>query len=240
MGDYGVNATMEAFEKQKNGQHTTDLAMLNGARLVTASETEEGAAWNEKRIKAITGEDRITARFMRQDNIEFDPTFTLLIIGNFKPALRTVDDAIRRRFNIVPFNVKPARKDRHLQLKIETEWAGVLRWAIEGCLDWQKNGLVRPRVVLEATEQYFDEQHTLAHWMEECCRVELDNSSLSEKSSVLFESWKRYAVQAGITPGDARTFKAALEREDIVSKRTKWGMFYERIALRFQDDAQNP
>jgi putative DNA primase/helicase len=100
--EYATTATMEVFIASHVDRHTTDLAMLRGARMVTASETESDRAWAEARLKRMTGGDPITARFMRQDNFTFDPQFKLTIIGNHKPTLRTVDDAIRRRLNIVP------------------------------------------------------------------------------------------------------------------------------------------
>ena len=108
--------------------------MLRGARLVTAQETEEGRRWAESRIKAMTGGDPITARFMRQDFFTFEPTFKLLIAGNHQPGLRNVDEAIRRRFNMLPFAVKipPAERDKDLPEKLKAEWPGILAWAIEG------------------------------------------------------------------------------------------------------------
>jgi putative DNA primase/helicase len=90
---------METFAASKSDRHPTDLAMLRGARLVTAQETEEGGAWNETRIKALTGGDSITARFMRQDFFTFNPTFKLVIAGNHKPILRSVDDANRLQYH---------------------------------------------------------------------------------------------------------------------------------------------
>ena len=99
---------MDTFIASKNDRHPTDLAALKGARMVCASETEEGRAWSEVRIKQLTGGDRIAARFMRQDFFEFVPQFKLTVIGNNVPELHNVDDAARRRLNIVPFTQKPA------------------------------------------------------------------------------------------------------------------------------------
>ena len=107
MKDYAVTAAMDTFTASNSDKHPTDLAMLCGARLVTASETEEGRAWAEARIKQMTGGDRITAHFMRQDNFSFTPQFKLTIAGNHRPVLHNVDEAARRRFNIVPFLLKP-------------------------------------------------------------------------------------------------------------------------------------
>jgi putative DNA primase/helicase len=139
---YAATAAMDTFTASKGDKHPTDLAMLRGARLVTASETEEGRAWAEARIKQITGGDPITARFMRQDFFTFVPQFKLTIVGNHQPVLKNVDDAARRRFNIVPFTRKPSHPDPQLEEKLRAEYPAILRWMVDGCLDWQKHGLV--------------------------------------------------------------------------------------------------
>ena len=104
IGDYATTAAMDTFVASKSDRHPTDLAGLRGARLVAASETEEGRAWAEAKIKAITGGDPISARFMRQDFFTYRPQFKLVIVGNHKPVLKNVDDAAERRFNIIPFD----------------------------------------------------------------------------------------------------------------------------------------
>lgn len=148
MGDYAAAAAMDTFVSSSSDKHPTDLAKLRGARLVTASETEENRSWAEARIKQMTGGDKVSARFMRQDFFEYLPQFKLLLIGNHQPSLRNVDDAARRRFNIVPFVHEPAMPDRDLETKLRAEWPGILRWMIDGCLAWQRNGLApRPCVV---------------------------------------------------------------------------------------------
>jgi putative DNA primase/helicase len=135
MGGYATTAAMETFTASKYDKHPTDLAMLRGARLVTASETEQGHAWAEARIKALTGGDRIAARFMRQDFFEYDPQFKLTVIGNHRPVLRNVDEAMRRRINMIPFLLKPPLVDRQLEEKLLLEAPGILQWMIDGCLE---------------------------------------------------------------------------------------------------------
>jgi putative DNA primase/helicase len=174
---------------------------------VTASETEEGRAWAEARIKSLTGGDPISARFMRRDFFTYTPQFKLIVIGNHKPVLHNVDEAAKRRFNIVPFTLKPAKPDRELEQKLMQEAPGILQWMIQGCLDWQQNGLTRPTCVIEATAEYFGDQDLFRHWLDEDCICEPGNSDLSEASSVLFKSWSDYAKAAGNKPGTASTFK---------------------------------
>ncbi|WP_240790045.1 phage/plasmid primase, P4 family [Roseomonas sp. HF4] len=210
MGAYAVTAALDTFTASKGEKHPTDLAMLAGARLVMTTETEEGRAWAEARIKALTGGDPVTARFMRQDFFTYVPNFKLTISGNHKPALRNVDDAARRRFNVVPFVHRPASPDPQLSDKLRGEWPGILRWMIDGCLAWQRDGLLRPRAVLDATAEYFAEQDLLTQWVEECCEI---GAGFGEMSSKLFGSWRTFVQERSDEPHNAKWLGAMLERQ---------------------------
>ena len=137
LGDYATTATMETFIASQHERHPTDIAKLVGSRLVVAQETQQGRKWDEEKIKALTGGDRQTARFMRQDFFDFEPTFKLFITGNHKPNLNTVDEAMRRRFLLVPFTVTIPEAERDLSLaeKLVAEWPAILRWDVDGCLE---------------------------------------------------------------------------------------------------------
>ncbi|RWI92865.1 phage/plasmid primase, P4 family [Mesorhizobium sp.] len=232
IGDYATTAAMETFTSSSTDKHPTDLAMLRGARLVTASETEEGRAWAESRIKSLTGGDVITARFMRQDFFSFVPAFKLTVVGNHQPVLRNVDDAMRRRFNIVPFNRKPAKPDRELPDKLKAEWPAILRWMIEGCLDWQANGLVRPQSIIDATTGYFSEQDLFGQWLVEECDVEPSNSYKWETTANLFASWTGYAKAAGEAPGTTKSFAPRMVRSGLTRKRTGSAQGYAGVRLK--------
>lgn len=226
---YATTAAMDTFTASKGDKHPTDMAMLRGARLVTASETEEDRAWAEARIKQLTGGDPVTARFMRQDFFTFTPSFKLTIVGNHQPMLRNVDDAARRRFNIVPFIRKPSKPDRQLEEKLKAEWPGILQWMIEGCLDWQANGLVRPASVTDATDAYFAEQDLLQQWLSERCEV---GSDWWEGTAELFESWGTYAKAAGDVPGTMKSFGPAMRRKGFLSKRTMAARGFSGLRLK--------
>jgi putative DNA primase/helicase len=130
LGSYHKTAPIETFTASSVASHPTDLAGLMGARLVTAVETEEGRRWAESKIKSLTGGDQISARFMRQDFFEFMPVFKLVIAGNHKPGLCSVDEAIRRRFHLVAFaiTIPPEDRDKDLASKLRAEWPGILQW----------------------------------------------------------------------------------------------------------------
>jgi putative DNA primase/helicase len=219
MADYCKTAAVETFTASNNERHPTDLAGLMGARLVIASETEEGRRWAESRIKALTGGDRITARFMRQDYFEFLPQFKLAIAGNHKPGLRSVDEAIRRRFHLVPFTVTipPEERDPELAEKLKTEWPGILGWMIEGCLDWQRDGLSPPEAVRAATTEYLIGEDAVAGWITDCCeRV----PSAFEATVDLYQSYTAWCERSGEFAGARKHFREKLILQNLIEKNT--------------------
>lgn len=229
LADYATTAAMETFTNSRFDRHPTELAMLMGSRLVTASETEQGRGWNEAKVKSITGGDPITARFMRQDNFTFTPQFKLMMVGNYPPSLRTVDEAMRRRLHIIAFTGQPASPDRELGFKLKGEWPQILSWMIEGCLEWQAMGLQPPEALIGATERYFTDQDTFGLWLEEQCEVGPDKW---ERPSPLYRSWCEFAIAAGEQTGSQKDFKALLERRGFPAFKSNGERGYRGLSLR--------
>ena len=236
LGEYAKVAAMDTFTASTGDKHPTDMAMLRGARLVTASETEEDRAWAEARIKQLTGGDPVTARFMRQDFFTFVPSFKLTIVGNHQPMLRNVDDAARRRFSMVPFVHKPKAPDKDLEEKLRKEWPSILSWMIEGCLDWQMNGLVRPKSVIAATEMYFSEQDLMGQWLNEECDVRTDDPNIWDRTTNLFAAWTSYARTAGDVPGTLKSFGPAMRRHGLLPHRSNSARGFKGVRLKYQPE----
>ena len=215
MGDYATAAAMDTFTSTRGDKHPTELALLRGARMVSASETEEGRAWAEARIKQMTGGDPNTARFMRQDFFTYQPQFKLTIVGNHAPALANVDDAARRRFNIVPFTVKPKNPDRQLEEKLQAEWPAILNWMVQACLAWRASGLQQPESVRAATAEYFSQLDLTRQWLDECTTLEPGNGHRFETSKDLFASWSVFAKANGEDTGTAKALATRLRRHGL-------------------------
>lgn len=210
LGEYAMTAGMETFTASKSERHTTELARLRGARVVTGSEVEEGKEFNSARIKQATGGDPITARFMRQNDFTYIPQFKLLFSANDQPRLHQVDDAMKRRINMLPFLHKPPMPDPFLEEKLKAEGGRILSWMIAGCLDWQRareasggSGLVRPDAVKAATADYFEGQDVFGQWVEERCVL---GPTKQEQSTLLYRSWVGYAQRIGEEPGTQTAF----------------------------------
>ena len=228
LGDYAATAGMDTFAASKHQRHLTELAMLDGARLVAVSETEKGQAWSETRINQFTGGDLVTANFMRQDAFTYRPRLKLMIIGNNKPKLISVNDAARRRFNIVPFTHKPNEVDKQLGDKLRLEYPGILRWMIDGCQDWLKNGLGRPDVVGKTTADYFEEQDLFGRWIEENCNR---GAGLKASSAALYDSWKTFATDNGDDAGSSTSFAPRMAERGFEKKKSG-SVYYLGIELK--------
>ncbi|MGA4083343.1 phage/plasmid primase, P4 family [Ralstonia nicotianae] len=224
LGDYAVNAAMDTFMETRADRHPTDMAGLRGARFVAAIETEQGRRWAESKVKNLTGGDKISARFMRQDFFEFFPQFKLFVAGNHKPAIRNIDEAMKRRLHLIPFTVTvpPERRDKNLQQKLLAERDGILAWAVQGCLDWQRLGrLDPPQQVLDATEEYFEAEDALGRWLDERCVREANAKSLTAE---LFNDWKQWAEAAGEFTGSQKRFADLLLTRGVEKWRNTAGL----------------
>jgi putative DNA primase/helicase len=236
LADYAVTADPETFTANGQQRHLTELARLMGARLVVAQETEEGKPWAEARIKAITGGDPITANFMRQDHFTFMPQFKLFIAGNHKPALNNVDEAMRARFNLIPFEVTipPEERDPELLDKLRAEWPGILRWMIAGCLDWQAVRLRAPDAVKTATGEYFEDEDAFGIWLAEACVKGKQNMS---PGGDMFRSWSAWAKAAGEPQGSQKRFTQSMAARGFIQTRGTGGVrMINGIRLHYTQD----
>ena len=237
MGDYAAAAPVEMFLAAKHEQHPTELARLADARLVVASETVEGRTWATTKIKQLTGNEvPIAARFMHCDFFEYRPKFKICFVGNAKPRIATVDDAIARRLNLVPFTNKPAQRDEQLKEKLVLEYPAILRWMVDGWLDYQANGVVRPEVIAAATEQYLNDENIVGAWIADNC---IRNSNASQLLKELYADWKGWCAAENEEPGTNRAFKKKLERlGDLTFKRTTRSIMVKGLRCRTEYDRE--
>ena len=196
-GDYARQVPSELLMEPRGERHPTETANLLGIRLAIASEVDEGGAWSESRIKALTGDETMSARFMRQDFFTFKRTHKLIVAGNHRPALRVVDDAIRRRIHLVPFNAHfvGGAVDLDMPAKLRREAPAILAWVVRGALDWRENGLCPPAIVTRATAEYLASQDSLGAWVDEDCLV--DDPAAETHSSVLYGAFRAWKEQRG-------------------------------------------
>ena len=169
-----------------------DLASLGGKRFVTATETTDGKRIDESMVKSISGGDRMRVRFMRENSFDFYPSFKLFLTSNHKPIIRGTDKGIWRRIRLIPFGVEIPDAERIPDFKsqlLEEESPGILNWMIEGCLEWQEEGLGTPTSVANATSFYQEEMNVFGRFLEETCVADANGSISSTDLYTIYKQW---------------------------------------------------
>lgn len=211
LGDYSMKLPSESLMSKTNSPNFVgnDLAQLPGARLVIASETEEGRRLNEALVKDLTGGDTIKCRFLHHEFFEFNPTLKLWVYGNHQPIIRGADEGIWRRIAKIPFTVQIPPEDRDPQLltKLKRELPGILAWAVRGCHEWREQGLNLPDEVKAATDEYRAEMDIISAWMDECMVMVKNASTLASK---IYESYSTWCKDNGEIPVSQRRLGQAL------------------------------
>ncbi|GJM43880.1 MAG: ATP-binding protein [Gemmatimonadota bacterium] len=240
LGEYARQTDFTTFLESKSERIRNDLARLTGARFVTAIEMKRSGAMDEAFIKQATGGDTVTARFLHKEFFEFLPAFKVWLAANHKPEIKGTDKGIWRRVQLIPFTVSipPEEQDKKLCVKLQEEGEGILAWAVEGCLEWQRNGLGTPPEVTAATDSYREESDALAGFLYECCVVD---EGRTVGSTDLYQCYVRWAdQQRGEQKMSRQVFSRALEERGISKDRKEGGgrVRYRRIGLNGVEEAR--
>lgn len=246
LGDYSFTApSTMLLEKQGGEQHPTAMASLHGRRLVLAAETGEGARLNEPVVKSLTGRDRISARRMREDFWNFDPTHKLAISTNHKPIIRGTDTGIWRRIRLIPFtrtfwngeqsNAKGPdylQADKNLASKLRDAYPAILAWMVRGCLEWQETGLAAPLAVRESGNTYRGSQDVLGAFLD--ARCVLGGNDFRVKASQLYAVYSEWARENGEYVRSQRVFGESLTERGI-TRISSNGTWYCGISVKAED-----
>lgn len=231
LGDYAQPAGLDTFLASNNERHPTDMAGMRGARMVVASEVSAGKAWDEAKVKALTGGDKIRARFMRQDEFSFDPQFTLWVSGNHQPRIKSADEAMRRRLHLIPFtqNIPEQERDPNLTDKLKAEWPAILRWMVDGAVAWAREGLNPPASVREASAAYMDREDDFGSWLKERCV--LSNRIEFTPLSDLYASYREWREANGLPVETTRALSGRLAEKGLHRIRRTEGIGFAGIKL---------
>ncbi|MGE5619061.1 MAG: phage/plasmid primase, P4 family [Sphingomonadaceae bacterium] len=223
LGEYGMRTPTETLMTKGEGAIPNDLARLQGARYVTAAEASQGRRLDESLVKDVTGGEPIAARFMRGEWFEYRPQFKLWLGTNHKPQISGTDKAIWDRIRLVPFTVRipDEEQDPGLPARLRSEMPGILRWAVEGCLTWQREGLRPPREVREATEGYRSEMDAIGGFLEECCQIQ---PGASEKAADIYRVYKGWAERTGERVMSQRSLGLRLAERGFADRRGHGGV----------------
>jgi putative DNA primase/helicase len=222
LGDYAEAAQFKSFLARDSDTVRNDIADLRGARFIPAIEAGAEGRLDEALVKSLTGGDTIKARHLFKEHFSFQMTGKIWLAANHKPTIRGSDPGIWSRVLLVPFDVfiPPERRVKDMPAKLQAELPGILRWAVEGCLDWQRNGLNPPEAVVAATEDYRDEMDLLSGFLDECCVI---HSELRVPFARLYRAYKSWCGESGDRPMKPRTFAMRLQEKGFEKSRVTTG-----------------
>ncbi len=226
MGTYARKSAPDLLMSKPGIGHPCDLADLMGARLITCAESNDGSRFDESKLKDLTGETVLKARFMRENFFDFRATHKLWLYSNHRPAVRGTDEGIWRRMRLIPFveTIGDAEKDRALPVKLAGELEGILAWLVAGAVRWFKAGLQPPPEVADATRQYRAEQDTIGMFLAECTT----DDEVSTYAAELYGAYVTWCEQAGERPlsqkrlGTTLADRAYISEKCTYSNRKKW------------------
>jgi P4 family phage/plasmid primase-like protien len=231
-GDYCHNLPFSAIELKQRASIPNDLAALDGKRFVTASETNDGTRLNEARVKALTGGDRISARFMHSEWFSFRPVAKFVLAVNHRPSVSDDSVGFWRRIRLVPFQQSfyGARCDDRLEQHLRSEGPGILRWAVEGCLAWQQGGLGTANAIRDATSTYQMDSDPLSEFLSDCCEQAV---TAVTRAAELHEAYQKWADRQRLAKADRLNGKDFGQRmgERFKKVHRNTGKVYEGIRL---------
>ena len=230
------------FEVKPSGGIPNDLAALKGARLVMASEGEQGKRMAEAVLKRVTGRDLIAARFMRQEFFEFRPAFLLQLATNFEPSLRGQDEGLWRRVKLVKWEryFEAHERDGRLPDKLREEAEGILAWAVRGARQWYAHGLQDPPFVRDASRQFRTSSDVLEGFLPGVYVRDEDGEGGAVLGTTLWNSFREWAEEQNLRDlqgWSQRAFYGALKERGLSQKKTSRGQAFVgvRRATRLDD-----
>lgn len=234
-GNYAKQMNVQTIVAKKNqsGSANSDIARLEGARIVTSSELNEGDRFDESLVKQLTGGDKILARFLYGSEFEYKPKFKIWMATNHLPIIRGTDDGIWRRIKIIPFNIQiPKEKvDKKLEYKLKAEYTGILNWIVQGAIMWQQEGLKDPEAVTKVIETYRAEMDPLDAFLEECCTT---GQNYSIKAREMYDAYHEWAKESEEYKMSMTKFGREMRKKLLRVKRRD-GWYYVGLKLKEPD-----
>jgi putative DNA primase/helicase len=231
LGDYAIATPTETFMRKTGEQIGNDLARLRGTRFVTTMEADYGRKLAEPLIKQITGNDKMTARFLYGEFFNFTPTFKIFMATNHKPVIKGTDYGIWRRIKLIPFTTRipEEKQDKHLEMKLREEASGILNWLLEGAARWKREKLKAPAAVLKATDDYRGEMDVIGNFMKERTIQQQGNSIRVRE---LFKAYQEWCVENNEHIVSERFLSLRLQEMGYERTRNAEARFWAGIALR--------
>lgn len=232
-GDYAVTVGPELIARSEGNEGDRHKMKLFKMRLVSANEVGAGDVWDDRRVKDITSREIISTRPLYGELINFMPTHATWIRGNHKPGILDAGDGMWRRIVLIAFKRKFAVDERIPDLDrriLDTERDGILRWMVDGCIEWQRGGGLRiPAVIAAETAAYRADTDMLGEWVDECCEQDW-----SERAAIgeAYERYKGWLIAQGVRYPSRKVFARQMGERGFDVVKSNGTRYFEGLRLR--------
>jgi putative DNA primase/helicase len=235
LGRYGATTEFSTLIQDRDGSKSprNDIAAIAGKRFVSAQESKQGAQLDESLVKSLTGGDMITARFLHKEFFTFRPTWKIWLATNHKPEIKGSDVGIWSRPRLIPFCESfEGREDKGLKQRLlaPAQLSAVLKWAVDGCRIYLREGLKAPACVTAATAAYRHEQNVITRFIDERCKRVDSGLSIRARDLYLgFIEWTKLEEIA--EPPSEKSFGLAMAELGLQKVRRSAGIIYPGIQI---------
>lgn len=229
-GTYGKSApnSLLVTRNKNDGSPRNDLAGIVGARLVSINELQGGDRLDEAIVKQLAGREKISTRFLYKEFFEYQPSFKCWLRTNHRPIITGDDDGIWRRLILIPFEQKfiDTNKDPDIERKLLLEKNGILNWAIEGCLKWQRDGLKVSKKIHTVINDYRSDSDILGEFISDKYRFAPVSKILDAE---MYRDWVFWCEENGYKPMTKISFTRRLSERGHKIIKSNGKRFYSGI-----------
>lgn len=206
----------DSLSGKKDGQIRNDLAVLPNKRALFINESRAGTILDAPLIKQLTGQDKISARFLYGEYFSFQPICVPILVSNFMPVIDGADYAIERRMCVIIFENVIEHVDLDLPQKLDQEKAGIFNLLIEGLADYKAKGLEIPASVQASTKKYVEQSNLIKEFFADCFEAHPDSKLRANELYTAYQSW---CYRNGYKPISNNTFKDSFERDTGIEQK---------------------
>ncbi len=225
LGEYGRTAKPDMLSKKgfaDSSGPSEDVARLNGARMVNVSEPEKSMQIDASLTKQMTGNNILTARFLRENSFEFKPQFKLFIDTNHLPQISDMTLFESDRIKIIPFNRHFTAEERDIDLKSffakPENLSGILNWCLEGFKLYMQEGLDMPDSVENATAEYRQQSDRIMMFTSQCVKQEREQEL---RAQAVYTRYKDWCAENGFKYENASNFRKKMEQAGYIYQRRR-------------------
>lgn len=237
LGSYSGSISADTLTVGVRRNTKWEITELKGKRLAIAAELEEGQRLSTSVLKQITSTDKIQGERKFKDPGDFTPSHTVVLYTNHLPRVGASDSGTWRRLIVIPFNASFTGKGdvkNYSDYLVEKAGPAILSWVIDGAKKAIDQGyhLKRPKVVVDAINEYKASNDWMSNFMEDCCEV---GDDFTEKSGDLYIQYRAYCDRIGEFIRSTTEFYTELKNRGFSRKRTNKGVIVRGLRLKMDD-----